>query len=102
MNTNQLWSALRFTLAFGGGILVTFGFLSTEQLAQITTILTQIAGPISALGALGWSIYTHNKANTVSRAADIVSIPPAVQRSAGVTTPVLVPTSPPATPLTPL
>lgn len=96
MNTNQFWSVARFVLSFGGGILSTFGFLTTEQLAQATVYLTQIVGPLSALAALIWGIYTHTTASTVRSAADIVPIPAALQHQAGVVDPIHVPSNPPA------
>ncbi len=98
MNQMQLLSALRMALSFGGGILVTFGYLSSEQLTGITSALTQIIGPLAALASIAWGIYTHTKAATVARAADIVPIDSAAQRSAGIIHPQLVPTNPKVNP----
>ncbi len=94
MNMNQVWSIVRMALAFGGGILVTFGYLTATQLSTVITSLSELLGPLSAIASLAWGLYTHTKAQTVAKAADIVPIPASIQASAGVTAPVLVPSNP--------
>ena len=98
MNKNQIWSVLRMALSFGGGILVTFGYLTTEQLNTLVTAIGEILGPLSTISALGWGLYTHTKAATVAKAADIVPIDPSAQRAVGITQPQLVPTNPKVNP----
>ncbi len=85
-------------LAFGGGILVTFGFLTPAQLNSAITSIGEIVGPLSSLAALVWGLYTHTKQATVAKAADIVPIDASAQRSVGITQPQLVPTNPKVNP----
>lgn len=95
MNKNQLWSIARFILSFGGGVLVTFGYLTNEQLNTIMTSLTEIVGPLTAIGAVVWSMIAHTKANIVAKAADIVPVPATSQAKVGISNPQITPTDPP-------
>lgn len=96
MNMNQVWSMVRMALSFGGGILVTFGFLTSSQLSTAITSIGEILGPLSVLASLVWSLFIHTKTQTVKAAADIVQIPVHEQAKAGILAPIVVPTSPPA------
>ncbi len=98
INQNQMWSVLRMALSFGGGILVTFGYLTSQQLSTIIQSLSELLGPLAVIASTAWGLYTHTKAQTVAKAADIVPIDSHSQRSVGITEPQLVPTSPKVNP----
>ncbi len=96
MNINQILALLRDAGKYiGGGTAI--GFVLQNWLH---VDLSQLSGALAGLGALVafgaslWSQFAHTKAQTVVAAADIVPIPAHVQAEAGVTKPVLVPTSP--------
>lgn len=101
MNRDQIWAVIRWVLTFGGGILVAKGYLSAPDLStaiseagKIFVSVSEILGPITAIIGITSSMIVHTKAATVARAAEIVPIPSSVQRTAGVTSPVPVPTRP--------
>lgn len=101
MNKDQIWAMIRWGLTFVGGILVTKGYLTSADLnvvisdaGRIFTSVAEMLGPLAAATTIISSLIIHTKAATVARAADIVPIPASTQKSAGVTTPVLVPTRP--------
>jgi hypothetical protein len=83
-NVTQIWSVIRALLLFGGGILVTKGYLTSDQLTTLVADIAEIVGPIAAIIAIVWGLMVHTKAATVKRAADIVPIPPLVQAQAGI------------------
>jgi len=58
LNTNTLQGILRTLLAFGGGILVAKGKITTDQVASLTTQLTdpQFIGTGIALITAVWSV----------------------------------------------
>ncbi len=103
MNPNQIWSALRFGMSFGGGILVGKGYLTTDQLntainsaSAIWTEGAALVGPVLALIALVGHLVANTKKAVVAKAADIVQVSPQAQASVGITQPQLVPTNPKA------
>lgn len=93
-NQTQILGIVRMLMMALGSFLVTKGFLSSDQVAGLTTSLIQIIGPILMVAPTIWSLFVHTKAATVARAADIVPISASVQASAGVKDPVLVPSNP--------
>lgn len=69
MNAEQWKSLLRQALLVFGGIAVTFGWLTQEQLNTILTNLTAIAGPLVILGTMIWGLVARSRANLVVAAA---------------------------------
>lgn len=80
-NQQQVLSAVRWLIAFVGGIAVGKGWITSEQLVMIT------AAAIS-LVPLIWSFFVHKQSNAVATAAKIVPVPVASQEAVGITKPV--------------
>lgn len=93
-NKDQFYSMLRSAGIFLGGVLVTKGFLTAEQLDAVFKAVAEIAGPIATLIPIVVGLYTHTKKATVQRAADIVPISAPAQAMAGIETPQTTPTNP--------
>lgn len=86
-NQNQILSFIRQLLTFFGGVAVARGWITADNLPEIV-------GAIITIGSVAWSFFSHTKAATVAKAADIVTISAAAQQSVGITAPQLTPTSP--------
>lgn len=80
-NQAQVLSAVRWVIAFGGGIAVGKGWITNEQLAMI------IAAAVAVVPLI-WSLFVHTKSNTVATAAAIVPVPASSQVAVGITKPV--------------
>lgn len=86
-NQDQIQSLIRQVLLVGSTYVISKGWLDQST---VTMLLPYVVGLVPVL----WGLIIHRKAATVARAADIVPIPKDVQKSAGVTVPVLVPSRP--------
>lgn len=64
MNQDQLNSIIRWIVTAGCGWLVSRGWLSDN-------LVEGIIGVALAVGALGWSIFTHSKPETLKAAARV-------------------------------
>lgn len=98
MNINQILSALRDVAKYVGagtaGGFIIHNWFGIDP-AQMSSAIAGL-GAIIAFAATIWSQFDKTKASTVVQAADIVQIPAAVQKQAGVAKPIYVPTNPPS------
>jgi len=69
MNQEQVLGLLRQILPVFGGIAVTLGWLTSDQVAAGTATALQIAGPLMIVGSTIWSLFSKTKASLVSTVA---------------------------------
>lgn len=75
MSNEQLIGLLRQILPVFGGIAVTLGWFTSDQVVAGTSTILQIIGPVMIVGSSIWSLVSKTKANLVSA----VSAMPEVQ-----------------------
>lgn len=91
INKEQVLAAVRWLIAFGGGILVGKGYITAEQLNTISANLPVIIPALISIGGLVWGIINRTDKNIVVAAAQVpgvkavvVDTTPATPATAGV------------------
>lgn len=74
MSQEQILGLVRQILPVLGGVAVSFGWLTTNQVSDVTATLLQIAGPIMIVGSAIWSAINKTKANLVSTVAALPEV----------------------------
>ena len=69
MNTEQWMGLVRQLLPVLGGIAVSFGWLTKDQVAGVTATILQISGPAMILASTIWSVWTNTKASLATKVA---------------------------------
>lgn len=69
MNQEQTLALLRQLLPVLGGIAMTFGWLTSDQVAKGTATILQIAGPAMIVGSTIWTLFHNTKASLVTTVA---------------------------------
>lgn len=58
---SKIRGTVRHLLTFGGGILVTTGYLEPEHVETITKTFDQVAGPAMTVFGILWSLFATEK-----------------------------------------
>lgn len=74
MTQDQVMGVLRWFLPFIGGIAVGKGWLTTEQVKDITTIALQFVGPVFAAAGVVWSIKANSKQSIIASTTNMPEV----------------------------
>lgn len=71
---DQVMGIARWLLSFLGGVAVGKGWLTTDQVKELSTLVLQAAGPLFALGAAGWAIKANTKSSIIASATNMPEV----------------------------
>ena len=71
MTQDQFMAMLRQLLPALGGLALGLGIMSPDQIAKWTSIVLQIAGPLSVLVGVIWAMVANNKSSIVQSVASM-------------------------------
>lgn len=71
MTTDQTMGFVRQLIPFVGGIAVTLGWLTTDQVSKAATVFLKISGPIAILIGFAWSMLANSQSSIIERAAQM-------------------------------
>ncbi len=74
MNSSQLQSIAKVALTFIGGIMASFGWISSDDMSKVTADVLAVIGPATALVTLVWGIYQHSTANKIASTAALPEV----------------------------
>lgn len=74
LSNDQIMGLLRQVLPVIGGIGVTLGWVTTDQVAAGTQFLLQIASPLAIIVGLTWSLIANMKSSILQSAAQMPDV----------------------------
>lgn len=73
--SNEQWLAiLRQMLPIIGGIAITFGWLTKDQVSDLSVAVLSAVGPMMVLGSAGWAVYMRKKSEIIKSAAALPEV----------------------------
>ncbi len=74
MSSEQWLAIVRQMLPVIGGIAITFGWLTNDQVSDLSAAVLSALGPVMILGSAGWAIYMKKKSEIIKSAAALPEV----------------------------
>lgn len=74
MSSEQVLVLVRQALPALGGIAITFGWLTKDQVSELTASMLGLSGPSMIFGSALWGLYVRRKAGILASAAAIPEV----------------------------
>lgn len=74
MNTDNIMVMVRLFLHIGGTLATTLGWLSSNEMNQVTEAVLQVVGPAMNLGGMIWTIFAQRSAAKIASVAKLPEV----------------------------